>query len=80
MQAQVARWGNSLALRLPKELALRLGLVEGSRVELTAERSRIVITVERPVYTLDELLKGIRPGELQQAFDWGEDAGRETID
>lgn len=66
--------------RNPKELALRLGLVEGSRVELTAEPSRIVISVDRPVYALDELLKGIRPGELQEAFDWGADRGREAVD
>lgn len=32
------------------------------------------------MYVLDDLLKGIRPGEPPQAFDWGENAGHEAID
>lgn len=71
MQVRIARWGSDLAVPLPEELALRLGLVEGSRVELSAEPSRIVISVDHPVYALDELLTGMRPGELPEAFDWG---------
>ena len=51
MQVQVSRWGNSLGVRLPKELAQRLGIGEGSRVEVSEDRGRIVIPVERPVYT-----------------------------
>lgn len=49
MQVQVSRWGNSLGVRLPKELAQRLGIGEGSRVDVTEEQGRIVISVERPV-------------------------------
>jgi antitoxin MazE len=80
VQVQVARWGNSLGLRLPKELASRLGITEGTRVELTAEATRIVISLDRPVCDLDGLLRGIEPGELQAAFDWGQDVGREAVD
>ena len=80
MQVQVAKWGNSLGLRLPKELAARLGISDGSRVELTAEATRIVISVNRPVYSLDELLRGVKPGDLQAAFDWGDDVGREAVE
>jgi antitoxin MazE len=32
---QVAKWGNSLAVRLPKKLVDELGLKEGDEVELT---------------------------------------------
>jgi antitoxin MazE len=32
MQVQVARWGNSLGLRIPKDIASRMGLREGARV------------------------------------------------
>lgn len=80
MQVQVAKWGNSLALRLPKELSTRLGIVDGTRVDLTADDSRIVISVDRPVYSLDELLRGVRLGEMQAAFDWGDDVGREAVE
>jgi antitoxin MazE len=80
MQVQVARWGNSLGVRLPRELALRLGIAEGSRVEMQAEQDRIVISVARPVYTLEELLVGMTPEAMREAFDWGEDRGRELVD
>lgn len=33
MNLQVARWGNSLALRIPSEIVRRLGLRDGSTVE-----------------------------------------------
>ncbi|HMR34609.1 MAG TPA: AbrB/MazE/SpoVT family DNA-binding domain-containing protein [Geminicoccaceae bacterium] len=80
MQVQVAKWGNSLGLRLPKEVATRLGIVDGTRVDVTADDSRIVISVDRPVYSLEELLRGVRPGEMQAAFDWGDDVGREIVE
>jgi antitoxin MazE len=80
MQVQVARWGNSLGLRLPKELAARLGIVDGTRVDLTAEATRLIISVDRPVYSLGQLLEGLHPGDLQAAFDWGDDRGREAVD
>jgi len=35
MRASIARWGNSLAVRVPKEVAASVGLREGAVVELT---------------------------------------------
>ena len=43
MQVQVARWGNSLGLRIPKDIARRAGLREGARVDVEAEGDRIII-------------------------------------
>jgi antitoxin MazE len=80
MQVQIARWGNSLGLRVPKEVAARVGLKEGARVELTAEGDKIVISVARPVYTLDELLPDMTPEAMHEAFDWGPDVGREDVE
>jgi antitoxin MazE len=80
MQVQVSRWGNSLGVRLPKELAQRLGIDEGSRVDVSEDRGRIVISVERPVYTLEELLVGMTPEAMHEAFDWGKDVGRERVE
>lgn len=78
MQLQVAKWGNSLGLRLPKELAAKVGLTEGSRVEMQAEGSTITISVERPVYSLAELLEDTTPEAMREAWDWGNDVGREV--
>ena len=61
MQVQVARWGNSLGLRIPKDIALRAGLREGARVEVEAEGDRIIISPARPRYVLADLLKGMTP-------------------
>ena len=80
MHVQIARWGNSLGLRVPKEIAAEVGLKAGARVEITAEDGRIIIAVARPVYTLDELLVGMSPGEMHDAFDWGLDLGREAVE
>ena len=80
MQVQVSRWGNSLGVRLPKDLVQRLGIGEGSRVDVSEDRGRIVISGERPIYTLEELLVGMTPEAMHEAFDWGEDVGRERVE
>jgi antitoxin MazE len=80
MQVQISRWGNSLGVRVPKDVAAKLGLSEGSRVDVSVEGDRIVISARRPVYTLDELLVGMTPKAMREAFDWGPDAGRENVE
>jgi len=80
MQVQIARWGNSLGVRIPKHMAERAGLREGARVEIEAEADRIVITRARPRYRLAELLQGMTSEAMREAFDWGADQGREIIE
>jgi antitoxin MazE len=80
MHVQIARWGNSLGLRVPKEIAAQVGLKAGARVEITAEDGRIIVAVASPVYTLHELLGGMTPEAMHEAFDWGPAVGREAIE
>lgn len=80
MQVQIARWGNSLGLRVPKEIAAKTGLQVGTRVEISAEDGRIVVTVAPPAYRLDDLLVGMTPEAMESAFDWGTDVGREAVE
>jgi antitoxin MazE len=54
MQVRVARWGNSLGLRIPKDVARRIGLREGARVDVEAEGDRIFTL--RPVRTVSWLI------------------------
>ncbi len=42
-QATVGRWGKSLAIRVPHDVAKRIGLVDGERVEIDAQDRDIVI-------------------------------------
>jgi antitoxin MazE len=80
MQAQITQWGNSLGVRVPKDIAAQLGLKAGTRVEIVAEDDRIIVTLARPAYTLEDLLGGMTPTTMHAAFDWGPDLGREAVE
>jgi antitoxin MazE len=57
MQTVIAKWGNSLALRLPRHLAAAAKLHDGTSVELTVEGGNLVIRPSRPKYQLADLLR-----------------------
>ncbi len=59
MQAHIQKWGNSLGLRIPMQLAKQLKLHQGSSVTLEIEDGRIII--QTPKYDLDMMLKDITP-------------------
>ena len=62
IQVQIARWGNSLAVRVPRDVAARAGLTEGARVDIEAsDDGRIIISRSRRRFTLDELLTEMTP-------------------
>jgi antitoxin MazE len=77
MQVRVSRWGNSLGLRIPRDIASRVGLREGDRVEIGAEAERMIISPARPRHVLAELLQGMTPEAMREAFGWGPDKSRE---
>ncbi|HEY3888049.1 MAG TPA: AbrB/MazE/SpoVT family DNA-binding domain-containing protein [Caulobacteraceae bacterium] len=80
MRVQISKWGNSLGVRIPKDVARRVGLAAGAQVEVEAEGGRIVIAPSAPRYRLEDLLKGMTPEAMRDAFDWGPDVGREVVD
>lgn len=62
MTAVVAKWGNSLAIRIPRAVAEQADVTEGTAIELSVEGNNIIITPQkRKKYTLDELLEGMTP-------------------
>jgi len=70
IQVLLAKWGNSLGLRVPRDIAARLGLTEGARVDVEAsEDGRIIITRSRRRFTLDELLAGMTPDKEHPSTD-----------
>jgi antitoxin MazE len=83
-QATVGRWGKSLAIRLPGEIAKAAGISDGERVEIEARDGDIVIRPTAPRFTLQELFAGKNPQEWRAAYagasDWGSDVGREAVD
>ena len=76
----VGRWGASLAVRLPRDAVLAAGFENGTPVEVEARRGEVVIRSVRLRYSLDELLEGVTPEAMREAFDWGPDAGREAVE
>lgn len=73
---QVQKWGNSLGIRIPKSLAVKVGLEEGSEVDLDVEDGHLVIKPKSPA--LDELLAQITPENLHEEVSTGEPQGRES--
>ncbi len=62
IQVLIAKWGNSLGLRVPRDIAARIGLTEGARVDIEAsDDGRIIVTRSRRRFTLDELVAGMTP-------------------
>lgn len=79
MKTQVQKWGNSLALRIPKGVAEELGLTQGGSVEVKVQGGALVVTPTRPRYTLTELLDKMTPENMADDadLDWGEPVGQE---
>lgn len=68
MKTVVAKWGNSLVIRIPQTYAEHLGLSEGSVVEVSTGPG--VLVIRQPGHTLQELLKGITPENTHSAVEW----------
>lgn len=78
MVATVAKWGNSLAVRIPQHLAKEMHLLEGAEIDLGVVDGALVIKPRRRKrYSLDELIEGITPENLHAEVDDGRAVGRE---
>jgi antitoxin MazE len=75
MHATISKWGNSLALRLPRNLAEEVHLSEGASVDLVVEDGALKITPSRKKFKLSDLLaEEPRASEV----DWGKSKGDEA--
>lgn len=75
MQATITKWGNSLALRLPKNIADEVHLVEGAMVTIQVEDGSIRVTPARKRFALSELLEGHKKSA---EYGWGKPKGEEV--
>jgi antitoxin MazE len=69
MRARVSRWGNSLAIRLPKAAVASLHVREGEPVDLVIQGDTLMIRAERPHYTLEQLVAAMRPEDEPEIID-----------
>jgi len=79
MTSRVQKWGNSLALRIPKPLAAEVGLQDNSPVELTLCEGKLIITPSaQPTESLDDLLAKVTKENLHGEVDTGPARGAEA--
>ncbi len=77
MTIKIARWGNSLGIRIPKQIAEQVQLNEGDEIEISTDENRLILIPQKKKYTLEELLDGMTDEHLHSEVDWGESVGRE---
>ncbi len=77
MLTKVQKWGNSLAVRLPKALTDEIDVHSNSPVEVVVQDDSIVVRPARRTYNLDDLLAQITPDNLHGEQDLGHPVGKE---
>ena len=79
MKTRVQKWGNSLALRIPKSLATEAGLDRDSSVEVSLTDGKLTIVPDtKPKFTLKQLLSQVTKENLHHEVDSGPATGREV--
>jgi antitoxin MazE len=78
MKTRIQKWGNSLALRIPKSFAAETGLREDTPIELSLVEGKLIVQpLSNEPLTLDELLRGITDQNLHDEWDTGPAVGKE---
>lgn len=78
MQTELNKWGNSLAIRIPSQIAKALGMSQGSAADITLDNGRIVVTPAVCKPNLKQLLNSMKKaGEHEEEIDSGEPVGNE---
>ncbi len=78
MRTRVQKWGNSLAVRIPKRLAEGAGLQPSAEVEMSLEKGELRLAPTRPRLQLGQLLSKVTKRNLHTGVESGPAAGREA--
>ena len=79
MKLQVQKWGNSLALRIPKSFAVESKIDEGATVDVSLDKGKIVVApVLEKSFSLKNLLAKVTPRNLHAEVTTGERVGKEA--
>lgn len=79
MKTRIQKWGNSLALRVPKALAEEAQVQVGTQIEISLVDGKIVVEpVRPPTWTLEGLLEGITEENLHLEVETGPSIGKEV--
>ncbi len=78
MLTKLQKWGNSLAVRIPRGFAEQLMIQQGSEVDLSLDGDRLVIKPRRRELSLSELLAQVTDENIHAEVATGEPTGREV--
>jgi antitoxin MazE len=78
MRTRVQRWGNSLALRIPKPLAEEVGLQPSDEVEISLDGGELRVTPARRRWDLETLVSKITEKNAHSEVETGPVRGREA--
>lgn len=82
MNTTIKKWGNSLALRIPKSYAKEINLEEGAAVDLKLEENKIIVSPKKKrkkKYSLKELVSQITEENRYKEIDFGPPVGKEIF-
>jgi antitoxin MazE len=79
-RAQVVKWGNSLAVRIPKAVAEEARVQEGDSIVIEALHGHIRVRRAERVPTLEELVAQITPENRHRETAWGREQGKEIVE
>ncbi len=78
MRTRAQKWGNSLAVRVPKSVATQVGLKPQDDLEIEVQDGNVVLKPHlRRTYRLDDLVKRITRKNVHGKIDAGVPVGRE---
>ncbi len=77
MKTTIQKWGNSLAVRIPKNITKDTRLSEGSNINIIVEDGNIILSPSAKEYSLKELLKYVTIENIHSEVSTGDHIGGE---
>ena len=74
MKTLVSKWGNSLAVRIPKPFAIETGMDDGSEVEIIVRSGKLILS---PQFSLSDMLSLVNDKNIHPETNEGESIGSE---
>jgi antitoxin MazE len=78
MKTTIQKWGNSLAVRIPRPFAEEIHLEENTTVDLTIRSGKLVIVPAEPEITLESLVEQITDENRHDEIGTGRPIGNES--
>ncbi|MDY6892692.1 MAG: AbrB/MazE/SpoVT family DNA-binding domain-containing protein [Chloroflexota bacterium] len=79
MKTRIQKWGNSLAVRIPKSFAVEAGLEYDAPVDMSLVDGKLVVKpIVESVLTLESLLEQVTERNIHKEVDTGHPTGNET--